>query len=171
MNCQKFRDRDSLKDIIEELRGKGKKVVFTNGCFDLIHIGHIRLLREAKGLGDILVVAINSDSSIKLIKGKGRPIIPQEERIEILSALEMVDYVTVFNEPDPFNIISSLLPDILVKGSDWPEDEIVGRDLIEARGGKVVRIPIVQGRSTSSIIHKILEIKEFSDGTATCPED
>jgi D-beta-D-heptose 7-phosphate kinase/D-beta-D-heptose 1-phosphate adenosyltransferase len=151
----KVKKRDELIEIAKGLRKKGKKIVFTNGCFDILHVGHIRLLREAKKLGDILIVGLNSDSSAKMIKGEGRPIVPQYERAEILSALEMIDYVTFFDETDPHLTISLILPNVLVKGSDWPEDGIVGRDVVESHGGKVVRVVLLEGRSTSSLIDRI----------------
>ncbi len=151
----KVKERDELIKIAERLREEGKRIVFTNGCFDLLHVGHIRLLRKAKELGDILIVGLNSDSSARKIKGVERPIVPQDERAEVLSALEMVDYVTFFEETDPHRTISLLLPDVLVKGSDWPEDDIVGREVVESHGGKVVSVTIVKGRSTSSLIDRI----------------
>ncbi len=153
----KVKERDELIKIAEGLRKEGKKIVFTNGCFDLLHVGHIRLLREAKRLGDILIVGLNSDSSAKRIKGEGRPIVTQNERAEVLSALEMVDYVTFFDETDPHKTISIILPHVLVKGSDWPEEGIVGRDVVESNGGKVVRVALVEGRSTSFLMDRIRE--------------
>jgi len=152
----KIEDRKDLKKVVERLKKEGKRVVFTNGCFDLIHVGHTRYLEEAKKLGDILIVAVNSDQSVMTIKGKKRPIIPEEERAEVLSALQCVDFVVIFHEPDPLNIISLLKPDVLVKGGDWGEDAIIGREVVESIGGKVVRIPEIKGASTSSIIDKIV---------------
>ncbi len=136
-------------------RRKGK-VVFTNGCFDLIHVGHIRYLRRARALGDLLIVGVNSDASLRRIKGSTRPIVPHVERAEIISALECVDCVTLFEEEDPLELIQAIRPDILVKGGDWPEDQIVGADFVKEQGGKVVRIPLVPGASTTSIIERIL---------------
>ena len=133
----------------------GQRVVFTNGCFDLLHPGHIRGLEQARALGDVLVVAINSDSSVKFLKGIDRPIIPENERAEILAALDAVDYVVVFDEITPREIIARVLPDVLVKGGDWGENEIVGREEVEAAGGRVVSIPLEPGYSTSAIIEKI----------------
>jgi len=152
----KIEDRKDLKKVVERLKKEGKRVVFTNGCFDLIHVGHTRYLEEAKKLGDILIVAVNSDQSVMTIKGKKRPIIPEEERAEVLSALQCVDFVVIFHEPDPLNIISLLKPDVLVKGGDWSEDAIIGREVVESIGGKVVRIPEIKGASSSSIIDKIV---------------
>jgi rfaE bifunctional protein nucleotidyltransferase chain/domain len=137
------------------LRRLGKHVVFTNGVFDLLHPGHIRYLRDARHEGDALVVAINSDRSVRAIKGPDRPMNPAHERAEILAALECVDAVVVFDEDNPQEIINRLRPDVLVKGADWKADAIIGRETVEARGGRVVRIPIAEGYSTSAIIDKI----------------
>jgi len=152
----KIEDRKDLKKVVERLKKEGKRVVFTNGCFDLIHVGHTRYLQEARKLGDVLIVGVNSDRSVRRIKGKKRPVIPEEERAEVLSALQCVDFVVIFHEPDPLNIISLLKPDVLVKGGDWGEDAIIGREVVESIGGKVVRIPEIKGASTSSIIDKIV---------------
>lgn len=138
-----------------ELRGSGRRVVFTNGVFDILHPGHIRYLQQARALGDALIIGLNSDASVKRNKGPERPINNESERAEILSALECVDAVVVFDENTPAEIIKAIQPDILVKGADWGEDAIVGRDTVEARGGKVVRVPIEQGYSTTEIIRKI----------------
>ncbi len=140
---------------VAEHKRNVQRVVFTNGCFDLLHPGHIRGFEHARALGDVLVVAINSDSSVKFLKGEGRPIIPQEERAEILAALAAVDYVVVFDEITPRDIIARVLPDVLVKGSDWGENEIVGREEVEAAGGRVVSVPLEPGYSTTAIIDKI----------------
>ncbi|OQX55433.1 MAG: D-glycero-beta-D-manno-heptose 1-phosphate adenylyltransferase [Candidatus Aminicenantes bacterium 4484_214] len=128
----------------------------TNGCFDLLHGGHIWLFQQAKSLGDILIVAVNTDESISQLKGKGRPIFPLEERLEILEAIEFIDYLLPFSELTPYRIISALLPDVLVKGGDWPLDQIVGRQAVEGAGGQVVTIPYRQGKSTSEIIKAII---------------
>ncbi len=136
----------------------GKKIVFTNGCFDILHTGHIRYLAKAKSLGQVLVVAVNSDASVRTIKGEKRPINSVAERMEILAALESVDFVTLFNEPDPYNVISILKPDVLVKGGDWPLEKIIGGDIVVARGGQVVNVPYVEGASTTGIIERILKI-------------
>jgi rfaE bifunctional protein nucleotidyltransferase chain/domain len=135
-------------------RGR-RRIVFTNGCFDLLHPGHIQSLEQARALGDALIVGINSDASVRKLKGAGRPILPEPERAEILAALQCVDAVVVFNELTPREIISALLPDILVKGGDWPGDQIVGREEVEAAGGKVVLIPVVAGHSTTAILAKM----------------
>jgi D-glycero-beta-D-manno-heptose 1-phosphate adenylyltransferase len=135
----------------------GRRVVFTNGCFDLLHPGHIRALEIARALGDTLIVGLNSDASVRQLKGEGRPIISELERAEILAALESVDAVVIFDEPTPRELISRLLPDVLVKGGDWPGDQIVGREEVEAAGGRVVSVPVVPGYSTSAILQKIRE--------------
>jgi len=146
-----------LRPLLDILRATGKKVVFTNGCFDIIHTGHTRYLSLAKSLGDVLIVAVNSDSSVRTIKGDKRPINTESDRMETLAALESVDYVVVFSEPDPYRIISELQPDILVKGGDWPVEKIIGRDIVEARGGRVVSVGYIEGASTTGIIEKILK--------------
>jgi rfaE bifunctional protein nucleotidyltransferase chain/domain len=134
-----------------------QRVVFTNGCFDLLHPGHIRSLEEARQLGDVLIVGINSDASVRELKGAGRPVIPENERAEILAALECVDAVVIFGEPTPRETIARLLPDVLVKGGDWDGDKIVGREEVEGAGGRVVRVPVVSGYSTTEILRKIRE--------------
>ncbi len=139
----------------EDLRRQGKRVVFTNGVFDLLHPGHVRYLQDGRAAGDALIVAVNSDRSVRAIKGPTRPITPEEERAELLSALACVDAVVVFDEDDPHAIISRIQPDVLVKGADWAADRIVGRDVVEARGGRVLRIPLATGYSTSAIVEKI----------------
>lgn len=133
----------------------GRKVVFTNGCFDLLHPGHIRSLEAARALGDVLIVGLNSDESVRTLKGPNRPVIPEQERAEILSSLECVEAVTIFPELTPQNLIAALLPDVLVKGGDWPGDQIVGRAEVEAAGGRVARIDIVPGYSTTEMLQKI----------------
>jgi D-glycero-beta-D-manno-heptose 1-phosphate adenylyltransferase len=135
----------------------GRRVVFTNGCFDLLHPGHIRGFEQARQLGDVLIVGLNSDSSVRQLKGPTRPVIPEEERAEILCALEPVDAVIIFHELTPREVIARLLPDVLVKGGDWPGDQIVGREEVEAAGGRVVSIPVVPGYSTTTILQKIRE--------------
>jgi D-beta-D-heptose 7-phosphate kinase/D-beta-D-heptose 1-phosphate adenosyltransferase len=152
---QKILDRNSLKEKVDSLRQAGKVVVFTNGCFDLIHVGHVRYLQEARKQGDCLVVAVNSDSSVEEIKGPGRPIIPESQRAEVVAALSCVDWVTIFDEPDPLVLIKLLKPDVLVKGSDWPEEKIVGAQEVKGTGGKVLRIPLEPASSTSAVIEKI----------------
>lgn len=151
----KVKSLDELKTLTALARTNGKIVVLTNGCFDLLHRGHVHLLRNAKALGDMLVVAINSDPSVKLIKGPTRPILSESDRLQLIASMEMVDYVLLFDEPDPYNIISILRPNILVKGGDWPAEEVVGGDIVQANGGKVVVIPYLKGFSTTEIIAKI----------------
>ncbi len=143
-----------LGGIRDRLREEGKTVVFTNGCFDLIHAGHIRLFHEARKLGNVLIVALNSDASVRRLKGRSRPIFPLKERQEILAAVERIDFVTSFSEDTPRRIIARLLPDVLVKGGDWKPDQVVGREEVEAAGGRVVIVPYLEGRSTSSIIRR-----------------
>jgi len=145
-----------LRPLLGILQATGKKIVFTNGCFDFIHTGHTRYLAKARSFGDLLVVAVNSDSSVRMIKGEKRPINTQAERAENLAALESVDFVTIFDEPDPHNIISELQPDVLVKGGDWPVEKIIGRDVVEARGGQVFSVGYIEGASTTGIIEKIV---------------
>lgn len=140
---------------VERLRAAGKTIVFTNGVFDLLHVGHLRYLQQARAMGDALFVGLNSDRSVRANKGAGRPITPEAERIEILEALTCVDGVVVFDEDTPHAIIAALQPDILVKGADWAADAIVGRDIVEARGGRVVRVPIEAGHSTTALVEKI----------------
>lgn len=159
MSVHKVKSLSELKVIVDSLKKQGKKIGFTNGCFDLIHVGHIKYLRAAKKLADILIVAINSDKSVKLLKGNKRPLFPQDERTEILSAFEFVDYVVIFDELDPGKTISILLPDILVKGGDYKIDQIIGRNTVISHGGKVITIPEVNGKSTSEIINKIIGAK------------
>jgi rfaE bifunctional protein nucleotidyltransferase chain/domain len=147
-------DWNKLKTALDEARAQGKKVVFTNGCFDILHAGHIRYLRDAKKLGDVLVVALNTDRSVSEIK-PGRPIVPEAQRAEVVSALEMVDYVTLFDEPTPYELIKFLMPDVLVKGGDWKVEEIVGSDIVP----ETHSLPYIEGMSTSAIIKKIQEMK------------
>ena len=153
----KIKTIQELRPLLDILRAAGRMIVFTNGCFDLIHTGHTRYLAKAKSFGDLLIVAVNSDASVRGIKGNKRPINTEAERMETLAALESVDYVVLFNEPDPHRIITELLPDVLVKGGDWPIEQIIGRDIVEARGGKVVSVGYIEGASTTGIIEKILQ--------------
>lgn len=139
------------------LKKQGKKVVFTNGCFDLLHSGHVHLFREARKLGDVLIVAVNDDSSVQKIKGPRRPIFSLKERLEILEAVQFIDYLIPFSQETPRKVISSLLPDILVKGGDWNMDEVVGREEVTTAGGKVVLIPPREGQSTSQILSRVIE--------------
>lgn len=151
--------REQAIELVKSERAKGRVIVFTNGVFDILHPGHIRYLRDARALGDLLIVGINSDRSVKaLAKAPDRPINSESERAEVLAALASVDAVVVFDEDTPHEIISALQPDILVKGADWGENAIVGRDVVEARGGKVVRMELAHGYSTTAIINKIKQL-------------
>lgn len=150
----------TLVNIRTSLKREGKKVVFTNGCFDLLHSGHVHLLRQANMLGDVLIVAVNDDQSIKTIKGTSRPIFPLTERLEILEAIEYIDYLIPFSEETPRKVISAILPDILVKGEDWKKDEVVGRKEVEDAGGEVVLVSLCEGQSTTSILEKIVYFLE-----------
>lgn len=136
-------------------RARGERLVFTNGCFDLLHIGHTRYLQEARTLGDCLIVGVNSDASVRAIKPDGRPIVSENQRAEVLAALACVDHVVIFDEPDPRTLIAAVQPDVLVKGGDWPLDQIVGRDTVEARGGRVMTIPLTPDVSTTLLIRRI----------------
>jgi rfaE bifunctional protein nucleotidyltransferase chain/domain len=145
----------ALERFVAERRAGGARIVFTNGVFDLLHPGHVRYLQTARSFGDVLIVGLNSDASVRRNKGPERPVNPQEERAEVLAALACVDAVSIFDEDTPAEIIRRVQPDVLVKGSDWPADQIVGRDTVEARGGKVVLARVEQGFSTSSIIERV----------------
>jgi rfaE bifunctional protein nucleotidyltransferase chain/domain len=146
---------DDVRALVARLRKAGRTVVFTNGVFDLLHPGHVRYLRQARDLGDALVVGVNGDGSVRRNKGTGRPINSERERAEVLAALACVDAVVIFDEDTPARIIQVVQPDILVKGADWPADQIVGRDTVEARGGRVVLMPVEQGHSTSAIVDRV----------------
>jgi len=146
---------DAAIRFVDDIRRHGKIVVFTNGVYDLLHPGHVRYLKAARALGDALIVGVNSDRSVRAIKGPTRPITPELERVEILSALKCVDAAVVFDEDTPADIIKAIQPDILVKGADWAENAIVGRDTVEARGGRVVRMPIEEGWSTTNILDRV----------------
>ena len=148
-------ETDGLLALRAHWRDAGEAVVFTNGCFDLLHAGHTRYLRQARDLGDHLVVGLNADASVRRLKGEGRPVTPQAERAEVLCALEAVDAVVLFEEDTPWRLIGAVLPDILVKGGDWPLDAIVGRSEVEAAGGRVLTLPILPGRSTSGLILRV----------------
>ena len=145
----------ALSATLSARRARGERLVFTNGCFDLLHIGHTRYLQEARTLGDCLIVGVNSDASVRAIKPNGRPIVPQAQRAEVLAALACVDYVVLFDEPDPRALIVTIQPDVLVKGGDWPIEQIVGRDIVQARGGRVVTIPLVPDMSTTTLVRRI----------------
>jgi rfaE bifunctional protein nucleotidyltransferase chain/domain len=156
----KILSKDQLLDDRARLRAEGRKLVFTNGVFDLLHVGHVRYLAQARGLGDALVVAINSDASVRALKGDARPLMNQDERAEILAALEAVTYVTIFEELSPRSLIAELLPDVLVKGGDYALDQIHGREEVGAAGGRVVSLPFVEGASTSRIIERMKKTSE-----------
>jgi len=153
----KIRTLEAAKDRCNQMRRIGKRIVFTNGCFDILHPGHTRYLAAAKELGDFLVVAINSDASVRSIKGPKRPIVDEQARAELVAALECVDMVLIFEEDNPLRVIQNLLPDILVKGGDWAADEIIGSDVVKNHGGEVKRIPFVTGCSTTDIINKVVQ--------------
>lgn len=158
MISNKIKHSRQLKIIISRLRKQGKIIVFTNGCFDLLHYGHARYLEDAKKEGDILVVAVNSDESVQKIKGDKRPVVSQGDRLKLLAALESVDYVTLFHEQSPLRLIRDLEPDVLVKGADWDKEKIVGKDIVLSCGGKVSTIKLVKGRSTTKLIKKIAKL-------------
>ena len=149
----------SLSELVTEVekRRKGRKIVFTNGCFDLLHVGHVRYLQEARALGDELIVALNTDASVRKLKGPDRPVQTQDDRAEILAALECVSAVTFFDDPTPIGVIKKVLPDVLVKGGDWPVEKIVGADVVMKNGGTVKSLPFHPGRSTTGLIEKILK--------------
>ena len=155
---EKVRDGEEVAGICRRLRDEGSLcVVFTNGCFDLLHVGHLRYLEEARKLGDLLVVGINSDASIRMIKGPQRPIQGEDERSELLAGLHCVDYVVIFDSLDPLPLIELIQPDVLVKGADWPEDMIVGAEQVRRNGGRVARIPLVPSQSTTALIRRVIE--------------
>jgi rfaE bifunctional protein nucleotidyltransferase chain/domain len=147
-----------LVKVLESLREAGKRIVFTNGCFDILHAGHVRYLAAARSKGDVLVLGLNSDVSVKSIKPENRPIVSQDQRAEVLAGLACVDYITIFDEPDPLVLIQTIKPDVLIKGADWKETEIIGSDVVKSYGGKVIRIEVVPGISTSRIIQRILKL-------------
>jgi D-beta-D-heptose 7-phosphate kinase/D-beta-D-heptose 1-phosphate adenosyltransferase len=161
----KILSQDELLGLRQGLRAAGKTVVFTNGVFDLLHVGHVRYLAAARALGDALVVAVNSDRTVRELKGAGRPVINEDERAEILAALRQVDYVTIFDDVSPRSLIATLLPDVLVKGGDYTLDEIHGREEVEAAGGRVVSLPLIPGASTSTIVERMKEATD--DGRPT----
>lgn len=151
----KIVSQDELVQIAAREKRAGRRVVFTNGCFDLLHPGHVRCLADARRLGELLIVAVNSDQSVRGNKGEERPLVPQQDRAEVLAALASVDYVTIFDEPTPRALISRVLPSILVKGADWALDQVAGREEVEAAGGQVISIPLAQGYSTTRLVEKI----------------
>ena len=152
----KIVELQDLQAKVAAIKDSGKKVVFTNGCFDILHVGHVRYLAAARLEGDVLVVGLNSDESVRLIKSAKRPIVKQNERAEVLASLWCVDYIILFNEPDPLLLIEAIGPDILVKGDDWAKENIIGADFVNDRGGRVVRVPVVPKASTSGIIERIV---------------
>ena len=154
---RKIKSQKDLKQVVSGLKARGKKIVFTNGCFDLIHYGHIKYLMDAKSKGDILIVAINTDASVKKIKGRKRPIINEKDRIKTLAALESVDYAVLFGDDNPLKVIKSIKPDILVKGADWDKHKIIGGDFVASYGGRVSTIKFATGRSTTNLIKKIAQ--------------
>ena len=153
---EKLKNLDELAAIAAQARRDGKSVVFTNGCFDILHRGHVHVLRQAKSLGDILIVALNTDRSVQAIKGPRRPILPEIDRVELIGAMEMVDYVVLFDEPDPYRLIAAIKPNVLAKGGDWSAEKVIGADVVEQAGGRVELIPYLEGFSTSAIIERIL---------------
>jgi D-beta-D-heptose 7-phosphate kinase/D-beta-D-heptose 1-phosphate adenosyltransferase len=157
MFAQKVKTLEEIVQLRARLRRSGKKLVFTNGCFDLLHLGHVRYLNSARALGDVLVVGVNSDCSVRQIKGESRPIVPERERAEVLSALASVDFVFIFDDATPERVISAIVPDILVKGADWDIADIVGRATVEQAGGIVRALPLEEGLSTSALIRKVVE--------------
>jgi D-beta-D-heptose 7-phosphate kinase/D-beta-D-heptose 1-phosphate adenosyltransferase len=157
MSAQKIKTLEEVIEFRTRCREAGQKLVFTNGCFDILHIGHVRYLNQARSMGDAMVVGVNSDRSVREIKGKGRPVVPELERAEVLSALACVDCVFIFDDPTPKRVIDAIVPDILVKGADWDIDRIVGRDTVEKAGGVVLNIPLVERSSTTEIIQKVLQ--------------
>ncbi len=162
MKSKKIKTPQQLKKIVKRLKEKGEKIVFTNGCFDILHAGHLWCLEKAKSLGDVLIVAINSDESVRRLKGKNRPLVPAKDRAYLISGFSCVDYCTIFHQDTPEEIIRLIEPDIIVKGADYRKKEIVGKDIVESHGGKVVRVRILKGRSTTAIIRKIYESKQCS---------
>lgn len=149
---------EAVKEEVERRRRQNEKIAFTNGCFDILHLGHVRYLREARRKGDLLILALNSDASVRAIKGERRPLLPEAERAEVVASLESVDYVTLFNDTTPLRLIEYLRPDVLVKGGDWKEETVVGRDAVLSWGGEVVLVPFVEGASTTNIVAKILHV-------------
>ncbi len=158
---RKTQKLEALIRIRKDHKRRGEKVAFTNGCFDILHSGHIHIIREAKKQGDVLIVAVNDDSSVKKIKGPSRPIFPLRERLEILEAVEDIDYLVTFADETPQKVIASLLPDVLVKGGDWKIEEVVGKKEVERAGGKVIIIPYLEGHSSSEIIKRIIQSSKF----------
>jgi D-beta-D-heptose 7-phosphate kinase/D-beta-D-heptose 1-phosphate adenosyltransferase len=155
---EKILSRSALKKEIDRLRSEGRKIAFTNGCFDILHVGHVRYLREAAKTGDVMILALNSDASVRALKGDRRPLVPEAERADVAASLECVDYVNIFDELTPIELIALLQPDVIVKGGDWAAENVVGRDAVKQWGGAVVIVPQVPGVSTTNIIDKILNV-------------
>jgi len=151
----KIKTLDDLIPLIRQAKSGGRTTVFTNGCFDILHSGHVKLLEQCREAGDVLVVGLNSDQSVGRLKGPGRPIVPQDQRAQVVAALESVDYAVIFDELDPLAVITALIPDVLIKGGDWTPDTIIGRDVVESAGGRVFAIPLMDGVSTTAISEKI----------------
>ncbi|MCM8777306.1 MAG: D-glycero-beta-D-manno-heptose 1-phosphate adenylyltransferase [Candidatus Omnitrophica bacterium] len=156
----KIKSFREIEKISRQLKKKGRKIVFTNGCFDILHKGHIRLLKKAKSLGDVLIVGLNTDSSVRRLKGKDRPFLKEDDRAEILSALEMVDYVVLFPQDTPYKLIKIIKPDVLVKGGDYKKEGVVGRDIVEDYGGRVYIFPVIKGISTTKIVEKVKRLEK-----------
>lgn len=163
---EKIHSGEALSRLTASLREMGRQIVFTNGCFDILHAGHVRYLKAARSFGDHLVVGLNSDISVRIIKGEQRPIIDQAQRAEVLAALSCVDFITLFDEPDPYELIKAVKPNILVKGADWPEDKIIGAEIVKADGGRVERMEMVPAVSTTDIIQRI--ITRYGNGSGRC---
>ena len=166
----KIVSQDELIRLTAREKSAGRRVVFTNGCFDLIHPGHVRCLTDARALGDVLIVAVNSDRSVRGNKGPERPLVPERDRAEVLAALASVDYVTIFDEPTPRELISRVLPSILVKGADWALDQVAGREEVEAAGGRVVSIPLAPGYSTTNLVQRIRNLGVGAAGVGASGE-
>ena len=154
---EKLKELGDLRETLKPLRNAGQRIVFTNGCFDILHAGHVRYLTAARREGDLLVVGLNSDQSVKRIKGPQRPLVSEQQRAEVLAGLWCVDYIVIFDDPDPLRVIQTLQPGVLVKGDDWAENQIIGADVVKSDGGRVVRVPVVSGISTSRIIERIVQ--------------
>jgi D-beta-D-heptose 7-phosphate kinase/D-beta-D-heptose 1-phosphate adenosyltransferase len=154
----KIKTLDELTPIVQQAKSRSCSIVFTNGCFDILHSGHAKLLEQCRQAGDVLVVGLNSDASVRKLKGQERPIVAQEQRAEVVAALEAVDYVVIFDEPDPLQVITRLVPDVLIKGGDWTPETIIGRDIVEAGGGRVFAIPLMDGMSTTGIVKKMRDL-------------
>jgi rfaE bifunctional protein nucleotidyltransferase chain/domain len=156
----KIKSREELVEIVRGWKAQGKRIAFTNGCFDLLHIGHLETFREAKRHGDLLIIGLNSDISVRTLKGHERPFVPENQRAAMLAALEDVDYVVIFEELDPLAIITELKPDVLLKGEDWGEGRVIGQKVVEEGGGKVIHVPLVKGISTSQLIERIRAVRK-----------